>query len=422
MTAVGGAVAVVRISGPDAFTVADSMLGGWPTEPESHRAYFVQIPGGGDAVALVFEPGRGFTGEASVEISVSGSPAVVVEVLALARGRGARMAEPGEFSYRAFMNGRIDLTAAEGIRDLAEAQSALERRNAASLLQGELKSQVSRVRQIALTELAAIEASTDFSEEIGEYDAATGRLRASQVLTDLNRLLATEAGGRILRQGLRIAIVGPPNAGKSSLMNALLGADRVIVAPTPGTTRDFVEEYCDLGGVRAILTDTGGLREAADEIEAEGIRRALEVAEAADWVWFVFDGSLGWTQEMSELYSAMPSDRTTILANKSDLLESDPPAGLLISALSGAGLRELRDLAVARFGLDQAHVFIRERHVAPLKEASAALREVVDGSELPDDVLSTCWSATARALGEITGETLDDQVLQRIFSGFCIGK
>jgi len=318
--------------------------------------------------------------------------------------------------------------------------------------------------------LVAVEASTDFSEEIGELDREWAGERIGTALEAIERLLATASSGRIMREGLRIAIVGPPNSGKSSLLNALLGSDRAIVTDIPGTTRDFVEESADLGGAPCVLIDTAGLRETADPVEALGVQRTRAQAANADIVWYVFDSVVGWTAG-DESALASFDQPVTVLANKRDLLRSEwrmassdlpltssplsplthgegdrnsiadgsahdafaanrspqaanGPQGFSISAMTGAGLPELIKSVQALADVAADRPLINTRHEVLLGAAQSALQKAgeVVRADLPTDLLSTCLQGAGSALGQITGETASADMLEAVFSRFCIGK
>lgn len=414
------AVAVIRVSGPEAWRIASELMVSPPGVIESHRAYYGRLVGVEDGIVLFFAEGRSYTGQESAEISVHGSPASVRLVVEQCVRAGARRAEPGEFTWRAFANGRIDLTQAESVRDTIEAETDAQLAVAKIGRYGGLKEQVQLAVRFLMSVLASAEAHVDFSEEIGEPDLGAWRRQLSSAHAIVNRLESSAHAGQILRRGLRIAIVGRPNAGKSSLLNALLRSDRAIVSSTPGTTRDFIEEKAEIGGLPCVLIDTAGLRETGDEIEAEGVQRAREAILGADFVWYVFDAAAGWTPEDEDLLRETGSN-ALVLATKSDLATAD--RGLSVSSLTRAGLEELqkwvRDQAPP---LDSAP--IRERHEEPLARAEGAIRLAEDAIEndLPYDLIATALREAIDGLGEITGETASADMIERIFADFCIGK
>lgn len=419
------AVAIVRLSGPESWQIGSQVFTPWPAEPVSHHATFGRIRTGDEALALPFADGHSYTGEESLELSIHGSPASVKALVEECRREGARMAGPGEFTQRAFMNGRMDLSQAEGVRDTVMAQTDAQLRQANLHRDGALRQEVQEMADEAMQLLTSVEASVDFSEEIGDLD----RDHALQVLEDLRTkaetLLATAAAGRIMRYGLRIAIIGPPNAGKSSLLNVLLGVNRAIVSDVPGTTRDYLEEQADLGGVLCVLFDTAGLRERPGHVESIGIQLARAIASNADEIWYIYDASLGW--EPSDDAALAHFDRSVlVLANKSDL----PPAAstkhgsLAISAITRAGLPSLIEHVQSKLTRADERPFINERHRVALEAAILGLTSAVDAikHDLPDDLVSVGLRETIVRLGEITGETATPDIIERIFHDFCIGK
>ena len=366
---------------------------------------------------LFFEAARSFTGEQAAEVSLHGSLASISSLLRAARALGARSAEPGEFTERAFLNGRIDLTEAEAIRDTIEAETDAQLRLANLIRDGGLHNRLNRLREELIGILAAIEASVDFSEEVGEVDSSGIETRLQFVLREIDSLLETADSGRLIRQGLRIAIVGPPNAGKSSLLNAMLGADRSIVTEIPGTTRDYVEEKAEFNRFPVVLIDTAGLRDTQDPVESIGVQRARTLAANADLVWFVVDsrepvdpGSWG-------------SDRPMIqIGNKIDLAAA-PSGHVGISCTTREGLAKLRSETLTRFELPQG-IAIQMRHEPELRLAREELelaRETL-AFDRPPDLAAMGIRAAVDALGRITGETADPDVISRIFRDFCIGK
>lgn len=416
------AVAIVRLSGPDSWSIAGKVFRGWPAAPISHRAVYGVYVTGDDGLGLPFAQDSSYTGEESAELSLHGSPASVRALVEQCIQEGARFADAGEFTQRAFLNGRIDLTRAEAVADTVNALTATQLRLANRLREGALWEEVTHIRSSVLGILAQVEASVDFEEEIGPVDR-DGTLSKIDTLVDrIEVLLKTAEIGRILRKGLRIAIVGPPNAGKSSLFNAFLGKDRAIVTQIPGTTRDYLEETLDLGGVPVVLIDTAGLRTSSDLVEDLGIQRAWAQAAEADLVWYVYDASGHFPDPPPELSEG----KVWILANKSDLAAPARSEHYAVSALTADGLDALVR-AVAEIGREAEALPIppiNERHRPLLDHACAALQEamITIQSSRPDDLLATHLRAAIQSLGEVTGESAEADMIERIFSDFCIGK
>ncbi|MBX7133209.1 MAG: tRNA uridine-5-carboxymethylaminomethyl(34) synthesis GTPase MnmE [Fimbriimonadaceae bacterium] len=422
-----GAVAIVRLSGDEAWRIGRVVFPSLPLEPESHRVVYGHYVHGDDGLALPFAEGHSYTGEESVELSLHGSPASVRLLIEACIAAGARLAEPGEFTIRAFMNGRIDLIQAEAVRDTVESLTDAQLQAANLLREGKLSRKVRTIRDLLLTSLATLEAHVDFEEEIGPLDRDQLTQAMTEAVNRLDRLLATARSGAILREGLRIAIVGRPNAGKSSLMNHLLGRDRAIVTAIPGTTRDTLEETVDLGGVPCVLIDTAGLRATNDEVESMGVERTVASVKSVHAVWFLYDGTQGWTREDQALLDGLEiePERLLKIANKADLVETHGE-GMWISALTGTGCQGL-----AEWVQDQAEitevgdlVAINARHEPLLREARSALTQALDTLTHggPDDLITVGLSAAIRHLGEITGETASEDMIDRIFHDFCIGK
>lgn len=430
-----GAVALIRVSGPEAVAVVDCACGGG-REWEDRRATLVKVRDGQGRVvdsvlATVFRAPRSFTGEEVVELATHGGRLVTRRVLERLLECGARVAEAGEFTQRAFLNGKLDLTQAEAVMDLISAQSDLALRAAHEQLEGALGKRTERLRGDLIDTVAQLEAWIDFPEE--DIDPATGRAlveRIGEVRGEIEALLATADQGRILREGLRTVICGRPNAGKSSLMNRLLGVERAIVSATAGTTRDTIEEMLVLDGVPLRVVDTAGLREGAEEIEREGIRRTMAEAARADLLLVVADGTV-------EPEEAMPAElpearRRLVVLNKCDL---ELAAGwaetgaVRVSCVTGDGFEELRrrvrelaELGEADWG--EHSVAINARHRQRLSEAGAALERASDGLEAGDDaeIVAMELREGLNALGEIAGRVDTEEILGSIFSQFCIGK
>ncbi|MCW5935941.1 MAG: tRNA uridine-5-carboxymethylaminomethyl(34) synthesis GTPase MnmE [Fimbriimonadaceae bacterium] len=415
ITAPGGAVAAVRLSGPRSWSVASQVFAPWPETVVARSALFGRFRHGDDGLALPFAEGASYTGEQSVELSTHGSPASVRALLEACLQAGARTAEPGEFTYRAFMNGRIDLTQAEAVRDTVAALTEAQLKLANRQREGGLLEQVEAARSPIVRVLAMVEASTDFSEEVGEVDRGLAAALCGDAEEQIRAMLETQKRGRHVREGFTIALVGPPNAGKSSLFNAVLRRSRAIVSPHAGTTRDTLEELVEIDGLLCRFVDTAGLRETADEVETEGVRRSIQAMEEADQVWYVWDATLPWPGEeqlpRADLY----------VANKCDLARSD--FGENVSALTGEGVDAL--LTHVPKGLGAGGLApIAARHAAPLQQAREALARAQEtfASGLPTDPASVDLRAALRHLGEVTGETATPDILERVFADFCIGK
>ncbi|MCH7905355.1 MAG: tRNA uridine-5-carboxymethylaminomethyl(34) synthesis GTPase MnmE [Armatimonadetes bacterium] len=423
ITATGGAVALVRLSGPDSWRIAEVVFGNWPQRIEPRRATYGRFSSGDDGLVIPFQQDSSYTGEQVVEMSVHGSVASVQHLLDSCVGAGARMAEPGEFTLRAFMNGRMDLTQAEGVRDTVAAATDSQLRQANLMREGSLRDEVRCIRSEIEGVLAAVEASTDFSEEVGDLDRAAARNRCLAAQAKITALLATEDASRVVRDGASVAIVGLPNAGKSSLLNALIGADRAIVTEVPGTTRDTVEAELSWKGLLVRLIDTAGLRESDDLIESLGVERSRSAIENADVVLYIYDNAVGWQDEDDEL--CRPIGRPCIIvANKIDL---NPHAeqGLPVSTVTGHGLERLVE-AVRKLVLQEptSPALINSRHAPLLQGAREALDRVHEtlSCPVPDDLAAVDLLAAIRLLGEVTGETATPDVIDRIFHDFCIGK
>lgn len=437
-----GGLGVVRLSGPGAQAVAGRLLGrGRPLRPR--HATFARVrdpeaPRGllDQVVVTLFAAPRSFTGEDVVEVSTHGNPWILCRVVELAAAHGARVAEPGEFSFRAYLNGRLDLVEAEAVADLVAAVTPAQARAACEQLEGSLTTAIGAIEQDLFSLAAKLEASIDFPEEgyrFVEPGAAAAALR--DIRAALDALLATAKAGRVLREGRHLALVGQPNVGKSSIFNTLLGYDRAIVSAAPGTTRDLITETCDVDGIPLTLVDTAGWRRASDEVEVEGIRRAEGARAAADVSLLVLDGSRPLAPADWELVAAMTGAHV-VAVNKSDLPEAWPlsalgdrqPRALRVSAATGDGLGALRD-ALARALVDDEHQLAdvrvtNVRHARLLGQA----RDLVDratgqaaAAASEELVLADVHEALSN-LQQVTGRRAPDAVLREIFSRFCIGK
>ena len=430
-TAAGaGGVGIVRLSGPAAHAIGET-LGGRPLAPRQAR-YARFADGDGevidDGIALYFRGPASFTGEDVVELQAHGSPVALQQLVAHCIALGARQARPGEFSERAFLNGKLDLAQAEAIADLIAASDARAARAARRSLDGEFSRRVEALMAQLLAIRVHVEAAIDFADE--PIDALGGealRAQLASTTTALADLLQQARRGQKLRDGLHVVLVGPPNAGKSSLLNALAGGDRAIVTDIAGTTRDVLRETIRIDGVELTLVDTAGLRESSDAIEAEGIRRARAELERADLALVVLDA-----RDATVTRQAFAAELTAVsqalwLHNKADLLASHPPlgaGGLYVSARTGEGVQALhQNLLALSGGAGQGAFSARARHVDALERAAALLAEA--RSELGYERLELAADGLQRAhaaLGEIGGRVDADALLGHIFSAFCIGK
>jgi tRNA modification GTPase len=431
-----GAVSMIRISGPAAIEVADRATDGRVSRQLERHARYCAVRGADgetidDGLLTVFRGPRSYTGEDSVEFSGHGGILATREVLARFLECGAVHAGPGEFTRRAFLNGKLDLSQAEGVMDLISAQTRLSLRAARSQLEGELGRRTTDARDRLLETLAHLEAWIDFPEE--DIDPQTGGvLRASvrEVLAMVERLLATAEQGRVLREGVRTVIFGEPNVGKSSLLNRLLGFERAIVSDIAGTTRDTIEETINLHGIPLRLVDTAGVREAADLIEAEGIQRTVRQIEAADLLLEIADGSR--PKPAEAVFPATAAIHLRIL-NKCDLGEHPSWAateGVRLSCATGEGIDVLSETIrqALHFGSvdwGEHAVAINARHQASLQSARASLLaalELLETAHADVELAAIDLRDALDALGEIPGRVDTEDLLGVIFSRFCIGK
>jgi tRNA modification GTPase len=418
------AIAVIRLSGPAAGTVLVEFTG---ARGAARQARFVTLrdPENGEALdqglALFFPAPQSPTGEDYAELHIHGGRAVVDAVLqALSRRPGLRPAEPGEFARRGFANGKLDLSQAEALADLIDAETEGQRRQALRIAGGALRRQVEDWRAALVDALALVEAELDFSDEadVGSFDRDGLCRRLAPLCRAMQAALAEAPASERMREGFLAMLLGPPNAGKSTLLNALARRDLAIVSPTPGTTRDMIEAHLDLKGLPVTFIDTAGLREAAEEIERIGVDRVLRRVETADL--------LLWLSPGGETEPAHIPGGTQVLkiATKGDLFTA-PGGWLGISASTGAGLEELfaavAARAEARLGDGGAALFIRERHRAAVASALLAV-EAAEAREKDLEFVAEDLRSAARALGRIVGAVDVEHVLDAVFSRFCIGK
>ncbi|HEY1868213.1 MAG TPA: tRNA uridine-5-carboxymethylaminomethyl(34) synthesis GTPase MnmE [Candidatus Cybelea sp.] len=433
-----GAIAIVRVSGPEVPQLAERIVRARISlRPRvAHRATILDEAGEplDEGLAILFPAPHSYTGETMLELQVHGSPVVAREVVRALIACGARLAEPGEFTRRAFFNGKIDLHGAAAVADVIDAETRSAARAALANLGGGLTMTVRAVRGALSEILQEIAAAIDFPDEVTEPPRADVEARLVPLLTTLIELRRDGEIGRLVREGVAVAIVGPPNAGKSSLLNALLGTDRAIVSDVPGTTRDTIEERIFVDGVAVRLLDTAGIRSHADRLEAAGIERTERALSAATIVLVVIDGSVPLTPEARKLLDRTRGSERILLFNKADLgalgareyAGSDSIAG---SVRDAATLEALRG-AIARIGWGGERPDASRPHLAALYEFDA-VNAAIDAlesacrtlhSQQPLDFVSPDLQRAFSALGHVTEQVAAEEVIERIFSRFCIGK
>ena len=440
VAAAEGSVAIVRISGPDAEAIGRRLFAAAGRQIwESHRVLYGHVidPATGErvdeALLLLMQAPRSFTREDVVEFHCHGGLICVQRVLELVLAAGARCALPGEFSQRAFLNGRLDLTRAEAISELITARSRRAAQLAIAGLDGGLQRQINRLRERLLDQLAELEARVDFEEDLPPLDPGLVTSELGAVRLELTALLAEADQGQLLREGLRVAIVGRPNVGKSSLLNRLSRSERAIVTDLPGTTRDLVESELVLQGVPITLLDTAGIRATDDRVERIGIERSRAALQAADAVLLLFDLTVGWTAEDQALGELVPEGvPLLIVGNKADQRPAgaaapEVDAAVSISALTGAGQEQLVGALLrccGRSGDQGLQVALNRRQRDLAARAVASLERSLEAGvqQLPWDFWTIDLRAAVRALGEITGVEVSEAVLDRVFARFCIGK
>ena len=442
-----GSVGMVRVSGDHAIAIAQTLFYApgrqiW----ESHRILYGYIRQPetkqiiDEALLLIMKAPRSFTRENVVEFHCHGGIIAVQQVLQLCLENGARLAQPGEFTLRAFLNGRLDLTQAESIADLVGAKSPQAAQMALAGLQGKLAAPIRKLRANCLDILAEIEARIDFEEDLPPLDQKRIITEIEQVTGEINKLLATKDQGELLRTGLKVAIVGRPNVGKSSLLNAWSRSDRAIVTDLPGTTRDVVESQLVVGGIPVQVLDTAGIRETTDQVEKIGVERSHRAANAADLVLFTIDATAGWTPADQEIYAEVKHQNVILVINKIDLISlaeqenlkskiPNPKSKIVTAAAINQGIDSLEKaiLEIVQAGKVQAadmDLAINQRQAAALIKAKSDLEQLqfTITEQLPLDFWTIDLRGAIQALGEITGEEVTESVLDRIFSRFCIGK
>lgn len=438
-----GSVAIVRFSGEGSVDIANQLFQATQGIPVTEFVPYKMYTGHIDCqkfydfgYAVYFKAPKSFTGEDTVELHCHGGTAIAQAILKQATQLGARLAERGEYTKRAFLNGKLSLSSVEGLIYMINSESEAEVRAGASLYAEQLTKFVRKIQDKLTEILASIEADIDFPEEDIEATAlCDAKADLEDIYKNLQEKIASYYIGQKIKNGVRVLLVGRPNAGKSSLLNRLLQQERAIVSSMQGTTRDIIEADIEIEGIKFILTDTAGLRESTDEIERIGINRAKQALKAANIVLYLIDASVGYQQEDRELLIEMPNTKKILIYNKVDII-NDKKANkcdvnnfddyLEISAQTGQNIDKLRKMLYkyASDGYQIADTFIiEERHYSALTKASRALLEGINICGLvPPDLLSIhlkeCW----QALGEITGETANESIISEIFEKFCVGK
>ncbi len=432
------AVSIIRISGKDALKIGQSIFSK-KEDIKPRKVYFGKFKDSegniiDEGIFIYFKAPYSFTGEDVVEIQTHGSVPVVKKIINEAIKLGARFAEPGEFTKRAFLNGKIDLTQAEAIAQLIEAKTEKASQAAVNILEGKLSSQVRRLRDALMNIESLIEAELNFPEDVEEMPLESIKNDLDNVIRQIKQLLSTYKKGKLITEGIKLAIAGRPNVGKSSLFNALIGYERAIVSDIQGTTRDFIEESFNIQGIPVKLIDTAGIRHSTDEIEKIGIEKTKEKIKEADIVLFVFDAFEGLTEEDLKIYEDIKHKSPIIVANKADLLlDKDRKKYyfkdiIFTSTKTQEGIQELENRIFNILGLTEdidSEVYINLRHQEILEKSLKILEKV--NNNLKDyenfkEILMLEIREAKEHLSEIIGEITTEDVLGNIFSSFCIGK
>lgn len=438
-----GSIGIVKLSGENALKIAHTLFHAPGQQKwESHRVLYGYIKHPktqniiDEALLLIMKAPRSFTREDVIEFHCHGGIIPVQQVLQLCIETGARLANAGEFTLRAFLNGRIDLTQAESVAEIVNSQSPQSAQIALAGLQGKLAQPIRKLRGTCLDILAEVEARIDFEEDLPPLNESEIKQNFKDVLTEVNHILATADRGELLRTGLKVAILGRPNVGKSSLLNAWSQSDRAIVTDLPGTTRDIVESQLVVKGIPIQVLDTAGIRDTRDTVEKIGVERSLNTAQKADLILFTINNEEGWTKEDAEIYEKIKDRPLILVINKSDLKPSNSLQNIPkinhkvntavtfnegIEDLENAILKAIKARKIEAMDFDFA---INQRQKGALIRAKTALMQVQETikNQLPLDFWTIDLRSGIQALGEITGEEITESVLERIFSRFCIGK
>lgn len=425
-SAIGGAIAVVRISGADAYKTKE-LLDRDPTQRPRKLVHALLRQDGeiiDDCMAVCFPAPGSYTGEHMMELNVHGGMQTVQRVLGALSSLGFRPAECGEFTKRAFLNGKMDLSAAEAVMDVINADAEQSLKSALAQLQGSVKREIASVEELLMDALSGIDAAIDYPDE-AEADTLEALPESlTTAIARVDAMIALARRGRVLRDGLKVAIVGRPNVGKSSLMNVLLGSDRAIVTASAGTTRDVIDEKLCMDGVPVRLIDTAGIREASDEAERIGVDRAREALKGADVVCLVLNAAEPLAEQDETLLQETEGSTRVVVLNKSDLPQKCDytDAAIRVSAKTGEGLSELQKAILELAAPERADgtTITNERHIRALEFARAALWDANTADEL--DCAATDVKNALHHLGSITGTDVDAAVIDRIFERFCVGK
>ncbi|MBX0310678.1 MAG: tRNA uridine-5-carboxymethylaminomethyl(34) synthesis GTPase MnmE [Sulfurihydrogenibium sp.] len=431
------AISIVRISGDKALEIGKKIFS-LPEKITPRKVYFGKIFNHkgeviDEGLFVYFQKPKSFTGEDLVEIYPHGSVPVVKSILEACFMYGARLARPGEFTERAFLNGKIDLLQAEAIADLINAKSERAAKIAVSILEGKLSKQINALREKLINLISLIEAEINFPEDVEEIDSSLIISQLEEAKSQIEKLLASYKKGNLIKEGIKLAIVGRPNVGKSSLFNALVGYERAIVSEIQGTTRDFIEESLKIKGIPVILLDTAGLRDTEDKIEKIGIEKAQEKINEADIILFVIDASSGFTEEDKKIYDKIKDKPHIIVVNKSDL--NNKPIDFFekydnivyTSVINNQGIEELEEKIITSLGIIEKEddLFINLRQSTFLKQAKEKIEEIENHISYlinNKEILMIYIQEALNYLDEIIGAISTEDVLDNIFSKFCIGK